>query len=88
MGEHTTKGKAVQEWAEKYVQSFLGKLVQVKDAGWGRVPLRYEYGLVMEIDPTRYGGSKHPQQCPAAYVLWADGTRVWEPCVYLEPASK
>ena len=85
--EHTLRGEVVQEWAEKYTQSFLGKLVKVKEASrFLSEPLRY--GLVLEIDPMRYGGAKFPEQCLGAYVLWTDGIRVWEPCNLLELASE
>jgi hypothetical protein len=76
-----------QDWAEEYTRTMLGKLVKVKEARrYLSEPLRY--GLVLEIDPMRYGGAMHAQQRPGAFVLWADGPRVWEPCVYLEPASE
>ena len=75
------------DWTEEYTRSMLGKLVKVKEARLHlSEPLRY--GLVLEIDPMRYGGAMHAQQRPGAFVLWADGPRVWEPCVYLEPASE
>jgi len=76
-----------QGWVEEYTRTMLGKLVKVKEARRHlSEPLRY--GLVLEIDPMRYGGAMHAQQRPGALVLWADGPRVWEPCVYLEPASE
>lgn len=85
--EHTSREEALKEWADKYTQGFLGKLVRVKKSRLHiSEPLRY--GLVLEIDPMRYGGAMFPNQCPGAYVLWTDGHRVWEPCTYLELASE
>jgi len=76
-----------QGWTEEYTRTMLGKLVKVKEASrHPSEPLRY--GLVLEIDPMRYGGAMHAQQRPGAFVLWSDGVRVWEPCVCLDPASE
>lgn len=75
------------DWTEEYTRTMLGKLVRVKEAML-RLSEPLRYGLVLEIDPMRYGGAMHAQQRPGAFVLWADGARVWEPCTYLEPASE
>ena len=69
-----------------------GELVRIKSLGVDEAVRRFQTalhpGLVLEIDPMRYGGAAFPKQRPGAYVLWTDGVRVWEPCTYLEPASE
>lgn len=46
-----------------------------------------QYGLVLKIDPTRYGGAKFMKQRIGVLVLWPNGKRAWEPYTYLEPVG-
>ena len=46
-----------------------------------------QYGLVLEIVPTRYAGAKFKKQRIGVLVLWSNGKRAWEPYTYLEPVG-
>jgi hypothetical protein len=82
-----------QDWVEEYTQTMLGKLVKVlenqqlaRDASLC-LSGECQLGLVLKIDPVRYGGARHARQRPGALVLWSNEDQIWEPCVCLSPVD-